>query len=119
MLESIEQQGNLSVKDLEKVLDAVHAEDPQSEDNSIQTLYTTIYDLKNKDIYLYYFHDYDRAIKLNLETELANGFTYYLLEDLYSTTSTTSLPHDLVLFPGLGLILWLSFNRLKKKHREK
>lgn len=37
------------------------------------TMYTTIYDLDERIIYLYFFHDYTHVIKFNLDTELSKN----------------------------------------------
>ena len=38
-----------------------------------KTQYSNIYDLKNKIIYLYYFHDYDNVVQIDLNAELQKG----------------------------------------------
>jgi hypothetical protein len=60
LLENIEE---LSVESMRDVLDAVH------QHGSVHTLYSNVYDLKNKVVYLYYFHNYDDVIVLDLEEE--------------------------------------------------
>jgi len=37
------------------------------------TLYTTVYDLENKEIYLYYHSDFETVVKFDLERELIKG----------------------------------------------
>lgn len=37
------------------------------------TLYSSIYDLRRKVIYLYHFHDYSNVVEIDLEKELAKG----------------------------------------------
>jgi choloylglycine hydrolase len=123
MLEAIEQNENLTVEALTNVVDAVHVEEvPMDKNSPIHTLYTTIYDLKNKDIYLYYLHDFDNGIKFNLETELSKGFKVCLLADLFNeststtTASTTNLPPDMIVIPAFCFVLWLVINRIRKKY---
>lgn len=122
MLELIEHNENLSVEALTNVVDTVHVEDVSMDERSpVHTLYTTIYDLKYKTVYLYYFHDYKSVVKLNLETELTKGFNVYLLSDLFNettsttTASTTNFPPAMVIFPALCFVLWLTITRLNKK----
>ncbi len=47
-------QENISLNELEEILNAVLVEGPKGETNSVQTLYRTIFDLKKKEISLYY-----------------------------------------------------------------
>ena len=67
----------LSVESMRDVLDAVHVEGPS------QTLYSNVYDLKNKLVYLYYFHNYDDVVVLDLAEELAQGYHAYDLPSLF------------------------------------
>jgi tetratricopeptide (TPR) repeat protein len=47
------------------------------------TLYTTIYDLKEKVIHLYYYHDYSKSISINLTDELKKTDTVLNIPDLF------------------------------------
>ncbi len=76
-VELLEGMEALSVESLRDVLDAVHLEGPS------QTLYSNVYDLKNKLVYLYYFHNYDEVVVLDLEEELAQGYHAYDLPSLF------------------------------------
>ena len=49
----------------------------------VQTLYSNIYDLKQGIIHLYYLHNYDKAIIINLNEELKKGRHYYDLPALF------------------------------------
>jgi hypothetical protein len=78
---AIELLGNmdeLSVESMRDVLDAVHI------DRHSPTLYSNVYDLKNKLVYLYYFHDYDDVVVLDLAEELAQGYHAYDLSSLFA-----------------------------------
>jgi hypothetical protein len=59
------------------VLNAVHQE------GLSKTLYSNVYDLKDRVVYLYYFHNYDDVVVLDLEEELARGFHAYDLPSLF------------------------------------
>jgi hypothetical protein len=74
LLENVE---TLSVESMRDVLDAVHM------DESVQTLYSNVYDLRNKAVYLYFFHDYDDVVVLDLEKELAQGYHAHALPSLF------------------------------------
>ncbi len=57
------------------------------------TLFSNIYDLKNREIYIYNFHNYDEVVKLNLDEELAKGDNYYNLPNLFHQIKLES-PED-------------------------
>jgi hypothetical protein len=74
-VEMFDKAGTLSVDLFRGVLDATH--------QGANTLYSTIYDLKQGLIYLYYFHDFDHAVILNLKDELAKGLHHYDISALF------------------------------------
>lgn len=78
-LEKIDSEEDISVDYFQSVLDAVHWEGPET-----NTIYSNIYDPVNGLVYLYYFHQFDEVVVLNLEEELAKGFHYYNYRDLFS-----------------------------------
>jgi hypothetical protein len=47
------------------------------------TTYTSVYDLKEKLIYLYFYHDYRNCVTFNLERELLKGDHAFLLTDVF------------------------------------
>lgn len=47
------------------------------------TLYTSVYDLNEKLIYLYFYHDFENMVALNLEDELAKGNHTLLIPALF------------------------------------
>jgi len=63
----VDQDSDLTAQDATNVLDAVHVEDGSS-----WTIESMIADLPNGIIYLYYFHQFDKPIVLNVADELAN-----------------------------------------------
>ncbi|MHC4398715.1 MAG: carcinine hydrolase/isopenicillin-N N-acyltransferase family protein [Planctomycetota bacterium] len=63
----LSQADQFSVDLFRRICAAVHQEGKNS------TLYSTIYDLKSKVIYLYHFHDFENVVVLDLEKELAKG----------------------------------------------
>jgi hypothetical protein len=76
-VQRLEAAENLSVAFMRDLLDAVHQDGPT------HTLYSNVYDLKNKIVYLYYFHNYDDVVVLDLEDELAQGYHAYDLPSLF------------------------------------
>jgi hypothetical protein len=47
---------------------AAHQDGPRA-----RTVYTNVYDLVNRVVYLYYFSDYEHVAVLDLQEELAKG----------------------------------------------
>jgi hypothetical protein len=64
---------SLPVNTIREVLDAMHAGGPS------YMLYSNVYDLNERVVYLYHFHNYEDVVVLALDAELANG---YRVEDL-------------------------------------
>lgn len=76
-IDGLENMGHPSVASFKDLLKAIHME------GLSYTLYSNIYDLKGKLIYLYYFHNYEDVVVLNLEEELAKGVHAYDLPALF------------------------------------
>jgi len=55
-------------------MDTVHTE---------RTLYTTVYDLNAGTIELYYFHDYSKVVKFNINEELKKGNRVLSIPELF------------------------------------
>jgi len=60
-----------------EILDEVH------QVGGAQTLYSNIYDLNEGLIYLYFFHDFEHVVVLNVAEELAQGLHVYDLPSLF------------------------------------
>jgi hypothetical protein len=75
--EMLESAHTISIDLFRDILDATHQE------GRSPTLYSNIYDLKQGDIYLYYFHDYDNVVILDLNEELAMGEHAYEISSLF------------------------------------
>jgi hypothetical protein len=71
-----ENAGDYSVDLIREILDAVHLE------GGSHTLYSMVYDLKERTVYLYHFHNFEKAFIFQLDEELAKGFHEYTLADL-------------------------------------
>jgi len=78
-LKDIDANDTISIESIKNVLDAAHFEGPL-----VNTLYSNIFDIRNGDIYLYYFHQYEEVVKLNLKEELAKGWHTYQISDLFT-----------------------------------
>jgi hypothetical protein len=80
MLEAFEKSSQAPVEFLGEVLDAVHLNNLVS-----YTLYSNIFDLKNKEIYLFYMSQFDEVVVLNLDKELAKGERIQDMRDFFPT----------------------------------
>jgi hypothetical protein len=76
--EMLEGSPALSVEYMRDVMAAVHQGGPGS-----LTIYTNVYDLVNRMVYLYYFFDYEHVVVIDLEEELAKGAHAYDLPALF------------------------------------
>ncbi len=75
----VNEPDNLSVDFCASVLDAVHQE------GAYPTQYSTVYDLKNQLIYVYYYHNFNQVKVFNLSEELLLGYHAYSIPDLFET----------------------------------
>ncbi len=57
----------LNVEFMASVLDATHQE------GDISTIYSTVYDLRERTLYLYYEHRFDEPVVLDVAAELERG----------------------------------------------
>ena len=71
-----------SVDLMREALDAVHAA------HASKTLYSNVYDLSEQRIYLYFFHDFDNAVIIDLAGELERGFHVQSISDLFPVNAT-------------------------------
>jgi len=66
MLGEIESEHSLTVEYLASILNAVH-----EEGKNLNTLYSNIFDLKNGVVYLYYWHQFDYVVTLDVAEVIA------------------------------------------------
>ena len=69
---------NLTAYFIGSILDATHQE------GKYPTQYSTIYDLKNTQIFLFHFHNYEEFIKIDLQHELNKGYRSFDIPKLFS-----------------------------------
>jgi hypothetical protein len=79
MLEKIESEENLTIEYFKDILESVHFEG-----FTTNTQYSNIYDLKNGYIYLYYFHQFDEPVKINIAEEIAKKTDPVPIKTLFS-----------------------------------
>lgn len=94
ILDNIVTDEDISIESITSVLDAVHFEGP-----AVNTLYSNIFDVTNGDIYLYYFHQFEEVVKLNLEEELAKGRHAYRISDLFTQEIVDDAYNEYYEFP--------------------
>ena len=79
MLSAVGKEEDLTLDYVSSVLDAVHIQGMGS-----NTVYSTIYDLKNGKIFVYYYHNYDEVVELNVAETLATVREPVALSELFS-----------------------------------
>jgi hypothetical protein len=74
----LKEGGTASVALFRDILEAAHR-------NTlfVRTQYSNIYDLKNGVVYLYYLHNFDNEVVIDLSAELKKGRHYYALPSLF------------------------------------
>lgn len=71
---------SLTIESVRDVLAAVHQEGKAS------TQYSNVYDLKNRVVYVYHFHNYSNVVQFNLSDELKKGKRVVELPSLFPET---------------------------------
>lgn len=77
----LEESDEVSVDLVRRVLNATHWEEYSG--SMTATLYSFICDLKRGEIYIYNFHDFEEAAKINLQEELAKGESVRTIASLF------------------------------------
>ncbi|MHA2244679.1 MAG: hypothetical protein ACXADY_06885 [Candidatus Hodarchaeales archaeon] len=86
LLDNIDHEDNLTVGAIRDILKATHQE------GTYATRYSNVFDLINRDIYIYQNYNFKDVVKLNLKEELAKGNEkYILISNLYSQITTQEL----------------------------
>lgn len=75
----LESKKDTSISFCSSVMDTMH----QERNWGAGTMYTTIYDLKEGTIYLYFFRDYTHVVKFNLNQELKKKENSLVIPDLF------------------------------------
>jgi hypothetical protein len=76
--------GSVSSALVRDVLDATHQE------GTVNTVYSTVYDLQAQSVDLYYFGDFSTAVTFDLADELAKGVHGYELTDLFPSNEAAA-----------------------------
>jgi hypothetical protein len=84
MLAAIEQKSDLTVDYARSVLDAVHQEGVYlSKEHLLDTQYSNIFDLRSGTIYLYYWHQFDTVITVDVADEISRAPYRSRVRDLF------------------------------------
>ena len=76
----LENKEDTSLNFCKSVMDTMHECRARLGDG---TLYTSIYDLNEGLVYLYFYHDYENVVKFNLQQELKKGNHIYTMPNLF------------------------------------
>lgn len=89
MLSKLIDQDDLNVENMASVLNATHRDSLFDTRFSIKTLFSTVFDLKNMQISLYYKRQFDKPIVLDVQQELdkIDAYKKVSLEELVSKVS--------------------------------
>lgn len=79
MLEEILSEDGPSLECCNSVLEAV-----AQKSAIVNTIYSNIFDTRNRVIYLYYFHQFGEVVSIDLIDELGKGFHYSVIGQLFS-----------------------------------
>jgi len=79
MLSDLRDKEDLSLEDFNAVLAAV-----VQKSETINTVYSNIFDPKNLVVHLYYFHQFEEVVTIDLREELEKGFHYSVIGQLFS-----------------------------------
>ena len=103
MLKDLSEEKELSIDLFKSILDSVHQEGIFS-----TTLYSNIFDLKNRLIYLYHWHQFDERVVLSVDEELAKGNSLVRIKDLFSKKTVNKASKEymgLILFRCISILL--------------
>ncbi len=89
-----EATSDISIELFRMILDATHQE------GRYPTQYSNVYDLKNRKMYVFYQHDYDRVLEIDLESMLKQGAQSYALSTIFETAFQVGTPTPMVLEPN-------------------
>jgi len=79
MLSDLRDKEDPSLEDFNAVLAAV-----VQKSETINTVYSNIFDPKNLVVHLYYFHQFEEVVTIDLREELEKGFHYSVIGQLFS-----------------------------------
>jgi len=97
----LKKTNNYSVDLVREILSATHQE------GNYPTTYSNICDLKNGDVYIYNFHNFENVVKINLDEELKKGKR---IQEISSLFPYKSHAHKIFLSQSTKATLYSAFN---------
>jgi hypothetical protein len=79
------------------------------QEGAYPTQYSNIYDLKKCLVYLFYFHNYEEYITINLDQELKKGYRYYDIPELFSRITSLHPENGTIINSNSVTITWRGF----------
>ena len=70
------------------------------------TVYSNIYDLKNGDLYIHNFHNYDEFVKINLAEQLTKGQQYFKIPALFNQINLSKPQMGAEVDPSSVTFVW-------------
>jgi hypothetical protein len=128
MLSAVGTEEELTLDYVSSVLDAVHVQGMGT-----NTLYSTVYDLKNGKIFVYYYHKYDEVVELNVAETISAVKEPAALSELFPspTVEAAASEHSryvfleiflktlIIIVPLVAVILVFFFVRRRRKRAGK
>jgi hypothetical protein len=105
---------DLTLDYLSSVLNAVH-----EEGRRINTLYSNIFDLRNKIVYFYYWHNFDYTCELNVAEVISNVQKPKRIKDLFPLKVTNKADDEYYMYKILPVLIissicWLALVTLSE-----
>jgi hypothetical protein len=79
MLDEFEAVDDPTLKDVSEVLEAA-----AQRGGDVNTVYSNVFDTRRQVAYIYYFHQFDEAVAIDLHEELEKGFHYEVIGQLFT-----------------------------------
>lgn len=125
MLDKLTNEQQLSANYFRSILDSVHVEGIFS-----NTLYSNVFDLRKRIIYLYHWHQFNEEVVLHVDEELAKGRYLTRIRDLFSEETKLAGVKEyrtniiwlaieclLAILTTIGFIILIRRIRKKRSHR--
>ncbi|MGD9307759.1 MAG: hypothetical protein PVG51_01400 [Desulfosarcina sp.] len=84
VLSLLDNTRSVSIEQFKNILDKTHVENSKYKGRIVETLYSNIYDLRKGVVYVYYRHDFDNEIVINIKNEFIKGKRSYDLQSLFA-----------------------------------
>lgn len=92
MLSQLKTENLLTVDYFKSILDSTHVEGIFT-----NTLYSNIFDLSEKNVFLYHWHQFDEVVVLNVDEELAKGRITVEIESLFSQETVRNASREYII----------------------